>query len=402
MIVVGGTYREVCSYPEWDRIYGSGGRAAVALSGLSPGTALHTYAYKGWAADVRATMAAFGVDAHVIEIEEELVFEYYHPLSKDRVPHPTVAAPDIEISGDVVLSFGMLEGSAAVTAKRVVYDPQSGSSLYDPKTGRLNTAFLASGSRAGELAYVVRDYMLVSPDPAQEPMDVATDIMSEEGATVVVARHAIGGASVYVGDMRPTRIPAYRSDTWFKIGAGDVFCAAFAYYWGELRLDPVAAADLAARSVAYFNDGHRLPIPPAEALQDLPAQPPGTHRGRIFLSGPSGTLSRRWLLDEAYWRLKELGSEVFSPFHEFGDVLGDRAADALAALTDCTALLALADGSDAGTSTLIGHARASGTPVVVLAEAVAAADLAVHVGMRCEIAQDFTSALYRAHLASLR
>ncbi len=393
MIIVGGSYREVCAYPEWDRIYGSGGRAAVAVSGLSPGSVLHTYAYSGWAADVRATMASFGVRAEVVEIAEELVFEYYHPLSKEPVPKASAGLPRIAVSGDVVLSFGMLEGPATVVAGRAVHDPQSDSR---------EAAFSASGSRAGELAYVVRDYMLSAADPSQEAMDAATRIMADEGAAVVVARHAIGGASVYVGDTKPRLVPAYISDTWFKIGSGDVFCAAFAHYWGERRLDPVEAADLASRSVAHFNDGHRLPLPAPHALRDLVPQPDATRGGRVFLSGPAATLPQRWLLDQARWWLTGLGSEVFSPFHEYGERLAVSAGPALAGLRDCTAVLALADGGDPGTSAVIGHARAVGVPVVVLAEAVAATDLAMHAGMSCEIARDFTSALYRAHLAGMR
>lgn len=33
MIVVGGLYRERCISPEWNHLYGSGGRAAAALAG---------------------------------------------------------------------------------------------------------------------------------------------------------------------------------------------------------------------------------------------------------------------------------------------------------------------------------------------------------------------------------
>lgn len=123
MIIVGGSYREVCAYPEWDRIYGSGGRAAVAVSGLAPGSVLHTYAYSGWAADVRATMASFGVRAEVVEIEKELVFEYYHPLSKEPVPKASAGLPRITVSGEVVLSFGMLEGPSTTRSRTVPRRP---------------------------------------------------------------------------------------------------------------------------------------------------------------------------------------------------------------------------------------------------------------------------------------
>ncbi|MGA9671374.1 MAG: hypothetical protein WBQ94_19335 [Terracidiphilus sp.] len=44
MHIVGGFYREICYIPPWNAVFGSGGRAAAAVSRLSPGSVLHTYA----------------------------------------------------------------------------------------------------------------------------------------------------------------------------------------------------------------------------------------------------------------------------------------------------------------------------------------------------------------------
>jgi len=43
MDIAGGLYRERCYIPKWDALFGSGGRAAAAISILSPGGILHTY-----------------------------------------------------------------------------------------------------------------------------------------------------------------------------------------------------------------------------------------------------------------------------------------------------------------------------------------------------------------------
>ena len=58
MKIVGGTYREVCQHPHWDALFGSGLRAAAALSNLSPGTELHTYGPEAWREDITASAAA--------------------------------------------------------------------------------------------------------------------------------------------------------------------------------------------------------------------------------------------------------------------------------------------------------------------------------------------------------
>jgi hypothetical protein len=42
--IVGGVYHERCLWPDWDQVYGSGGRAAAALSGQSGSITLHAYA----------------------------------------------------------------------------------------------------------------------------------------------------------------------------------------------------------------------------------------------------------------------------------------------------------------------------------------------------------------------
>ena len=42
--IIGGTYHEYCSEPHWEEIYGSGFRAAHALSGFGLELHFHTYA----------------------------------------------------------------------------------------------------------------------------------------------------------------------------------------------------------------------------------------------------------------------------------------------------------------------------------------------------------------------
>ena len=43
IVIVGGTYREICRFPEHRNVFGSGGRAAAALSILNPDVTLHTF-----------------------------------------------------------------------------------------------------------------------------------------------------------------------------------------------------------------------------------------------------------------------------------------------------------------------------------------------------------------------
>ena len=395
MNVVGGTYFESCAFPAWAGLFGSGARAAMAVSALSPGTRLSTYAYAESAGDLRATMAAFEVETDIVAIGERLEFEYWHPLRKSWVPEAGRRYADLAVTGDVVLGFGMLEGTARLTAGRAVYDPRSA----DPAS-----SFVRSGSRATEqLAYVVQDADLVRLGPLPDPRDAATGVMAREGATLVVSRHAFGGATVYRGDAPGIPVPAYAARRWFRIGAGDVFCAAFAHYWGERGLDAVGAADLASRCVAWFNDGARLPLPPPDELEGMEAVPGRPASGcRVYLSGPRRTMAQRWLFDEAAAYLDALGFRTETAFADDGPRSPTRANWPPRPRVPHSALLALGDVADLGTNLHVGYAQANGMPVVLLAETASGGDLTMFSGSGCEVTHDLATALYRTCMACLR
>ncbi|MGZ3459902.1 MAG: nucleoside 2-deoxyribosyltransferase, partial [Archangium sp.] len=110
---------------------------------------------------------------------------------------------------------------------------------------------------------------------------------------------------------------------------------------------------------------------------------------------PFFTLGQRWLVDEAWRSLGELGLEVFSPVHDVGAGPADQVAPAdLAALDACDAVFAILDGTDSGTLFEVGYARARGKPVYALAQTVADEDLKMVQGSNCRIFDDFVTALH--------
>lgn len=390
MIIAGGTYLETCLRPEWRRLFGSGLRAACAVSRLSPGTELHSYCFADWADDIRHTAAAFGCVAHVYPIQDPISFSYDYPLSLAQ-RHPSILTPNraIAVQGRTVLRFGFVEGDAIVQAERAVFDPQS----HDPRE-----EFGANGSRANHLAVVLNE----SEAGASDGVVDATALMKRHGAEVIVVKRGPRGATVYEQGRDAVDIPVYRSETVFKIGSGDVFSAAFALYWGERGLDAASAADLASRSVASFVDGHSLPLDDATNHSAVAIRV--VNRGPIYLAGPFFDLAQRWLIEEAFRTLMELGAEVFSPLHEVG--MG-QSADAIAeadlqGLRACSKVLALLDGADPGTIFEVGYARALGIPVVALAERLEAQNLTMITGSGCEVTHDFTTAIYRVMWAGGR
>jgi hypothetical protein len=327
MIVVGGTYGEICRYPDWDQIYGSGLRAAIAVSHVSPATTLHTFAPDAWYADIEATLEGMGLRGKLHRVEQALTFKYLHPfelLDRPILPLDQKLKPMIEASGDVILQFGMIEGDAKVTGRRVVYDPQSSvQGLFD-----------AHGSHADELALIVTKSELLGltgkiqdSTPSMHASDLTQidqivsdavvdlmDMTRHQRQTIVLVKDGLGGLLVYQGD-NPARINSYSAESYFRIGSGDVLAAAFAHAWGEKAMNVKDAADYAARCLSFFVEGPRLPLPTGSALFDRRLSRPRPGHIRILALGDLDLQSL--VLHTQAW-IEHLGGSVS---HEiFGNV----------------------------------------------------------------------------------
>lgn len=390
MIVVGGLYRERCSLPEWDQIFGSGGRGAAALALLAPGVELHAPCPSGFEMNAHIAMAGCGVSFTPSHSEELISFSYFHPLSIpewNEVPR----AKDLKVSGKVVLRYGMLEADAIVSADTAVYDPQSD-----------GAKFRSNGSSAARLATVLNEVDACQLGNSDDPIAGVMALLSDGPDDIVVLKRGLWGAEVFQQGGLKHKIPVYQTENVFKIGSGDIFSAAFAFHWAMEQKKPEEAANLASRAVAHYVNGRTLPLPPLADYVHGPAVVRSA-LGKVYVAGPFFSLSQRWMVDEIARVFQDMGCPFFSPFHEVG--LGDAREVATAdilGLNDCTSVLAILDGGDPGTLFEVGHARSRGMPVICLAEDVHPRDVTMPLGTGCEITQDFCSAIYRAAWASLR
>jgi len=391
VIVVGGLYQERCVVPEWNQLFGSGGRAAVALAALAPDIRLHCFVTDDFKDRAQMTMAACGVELVAGSGPPLLVFSYFHPSSRPSWFDSGRAATTLGVRGDLVLRFGMIEGDAVVTTDTAVYDPQ-----FEPARFRDN------GSTARRVATVLNDEEARALGATEDPVAAAAALLADGPEDVVVLKRGASGALVFTPSAAPEPIPAYRASTIFKIGSGDVFSAAFALHWGREGRPAAEAADLASRAVAHYVACRTLPLPKDAAYLHGPAAPMGD-MGMVYLAGPFFTLGQRWLIEEALRTLRGLGCPVFSPLHEVGCGDAQTVAPAdLAGLDGSTAVLAILDGGDPGTLFEVGHAKSRGIPVIGLAEDVLGRDLTMPLGSGCEIVSDLTTAAYRTAWASMR
>jgi nucleoside 2-deoxyribosyltransferase len=386
--VVGGVYHEQCIWPLWDQIYGSGGRAATALVSHVDKVTLHTYAHPDVETEFQRASKLYGFNLVVAAAPTGISFEYVHCMSTPvvRPPLARIAAQiPINVSAEIVLRFGMLEGSGRVRANWCVYDPQS---AFQPES------FWDNGSSAEHLAIVANRSEIAAMAGDPNPKAAAATLLAR-GAEVVVVKSGPAGAYVYTHGGEEMHVPAYRSDTVWTIGSGDVFAAIFAAQWAVHHARPDTAARLASQAVSHYAETMGLPAVPAQQLLESRRKPASTVSGKVYLASPFFNLGQRWLVDEARRCLTELGLEVFSPVHDVGpgpaQEVGPKDIEALNASDRVFAIL---DGLDAGTIFEVGYARAKGIPVYALAQAVAEEDLKMVVGSDCSVFFDFVTALH--------
>lgn len=407
--VVGGTYVEICQEPRWNELLGSGLRAALALQRLSSEVRLWTYLAPSEEETFYNTIGAIGGafdpdSGPMISVEPRptkstIAFRYVHPLTRPEIRpslHLIPRNPPFTVTGETILRFGMLEGSAVVHGRRVIYDPQA---TYDPEP------FDANGSTADQLAIVANYREAVRLTGRTDVNEIGGALRSRHRAEVAVVKRGALGAMVFTAE-GVEWVPAYRTDRVFPVGSGDVFSAAFAHYWGERSEHAFEASHKASRAAAHYCQTRRLPLPadpdsfpvgaPVDARPDV-AHVNSPSLPRVYLAGPFFTMAERWLVNQAREALHSVGVDVFSPFHDVGlgpaEVVAPRD---LQELHRCQAVLALADRADAGTLYEVGYARAHKIPVVAFVQVEFEEPLKMLRGTACDVLSDFTSAVYHA------
>ena len=385
--IVGGVYAERCVEPHWDDVYGSAGRAAAAIS-AAVRPRLVTYRARELADGLDNLQRVYSLELDGPEVATGVSFDYVHSLAVPRITPRPDAIPrhaTIDVSDDVVLRFGMLEGDAKVRARRAVYDPQS---AFGP------VPFKQNGSVADELALILNRLEARCLTGESDPGKAIARLFEMEDAAVIVLKMGGHGALVATKD-GITRVPAYRSERVFKIGSGDVFSAAFTLYWAVESREPTEAANLASRATSYYCATRALPLPAVSEIDEIGLQPVQPGSGQVYLASPFFNLAERWIVEEARSLLLDMGVPVFSPLHDVGSGPGYEVAPLdLAGIDASQAVLAILNGADVGTVFEVGYAVARKLPVVALAQNMRSEDLKMVEGTACTVVEDLVSAIY--------
>lgn len=398
LAIAGGLYHEYCIEPSWNQWYGSAGRAAASISGRSANLSVHCTLSerdiehgRNLAADFRFTL-----EEHIIPFS--VSFSYLYALGTPNI-YPdlgtiTAARFPFTVKAENVLRYGMLEASPKVTAKNVVYDPQS---TYAPES------FSENDSSAENLAIVLNRSEGRRLTSLEDPAKICEALHAKENANIVVLKDGSNGCFVSKKGQSLHRIPAYPTKNVFKIGSGDIFSANFAYAYLVDGADPVEAAKEACRAVAHYVSYRYLPtprnIPDIESLLLPDLETLGEIRRdkkyHVYLAGPFFDLPQLWLIHEANAQLTSMGLRVFSPYHYVGVGAANVVAPKdVAAIQDSSLLLCCLDGLDSGTIFEIGYARALNIPCLYYTRREPPEPLKMIDGTKCLGFDDFSSALY--------
>ncbi len=396
MIVVGGVYHEICRDPSYSDLFGSGARAAYALSNVHSPPKLHSAVNEEAAAIVRAK----GIALECIERPQPICFMYDTPVSR---PMHDYSGSDnqkvcLNVEADSILTFGMVEARPVVKAVSLVIDPQS------PGLEDLEGHFEWSAER---LAIVGnhREILGLCESPSRPVAEAAEQVRSKYSAEIVIAKCGPLGAFL-VDDSGTSFIEPYPTVEVWPIGSGDVYSALFAWYWAERGEDPLYSAQQASKGTATWCSRGPLQVVTKRGDVVLPKSDVECAWGRdvkIYLAGPFFSYGERWLVDQVRDCLKDLGVEVFSPLHDVGKGEPSKVAPAdLRGLEECSAVLALLDGEDPGTLFEVGYAKAKNIPVVGLTERPESTDFTMLIGTDIPIYSSLAQAAYNAVWAGLR
>lgn len=389
MIVVGGTYDERCSEPTSAELAGSGLRAATFLSNVTDVTFV-TACDEPQSDTLNGISSISGMQLSITTRSGPVGFDYWTPLSAPSIVGRSVTVDSpLAAVGDAVLCFGMIEATASADADFVVVDPQRPRDL---------TPIDRSGFNAKHFALVANSQETRSLAGEDDVPEAAKALLRDLDAEVVVTKRGARGALVTTSESQ-TEVGALPTSRVWPLGSGDVFAAGFGWAWMTQGANPVEAAEVGSRAAAFWCSRRSVGVD-ADYLQTGPDLAIGG-RGCVYLAGPFFSLGERWLTDLVYQSLRTLGDEVFSPFHDVGLGGTDVAEKDIGGLEGASAVLALMDQIDAGTSFEVGWARKKECPVVVYAEKVDPEALKMLEGTGCEIQADLSTAVYRAIWHSL-
>lgn len=397
MIIVGGTYSEICSEPDWNNIYGSGLRAVHVIleNDKEENVEFYTCADKSNKEYLEYYEFTYPKLKNFIQhIPHSPQFYYDHPLKTPIIlPRPDILSKqlvNINVEGENILAYGMIDANIKINGKKVVYDPQS---PVNPQS------FKSTLSSAEKLITIVNIDEARTISGYSDISDIKNYFFNNEECHALIIKMGAKGAYLFQDKISETiHIPVYETKKVWSIGSGDVFAAFFAMNWFK-EVDIIESARLASKATSIYCNSKDLLLLPFLDTFDFPELSiPNIPKGQIYLAAPFFTFGERWVANQARNALKGIGLNVFSPFHDVGHGKAfDVVHKDIEGLNDSEIVFAIVDGLDSGTLFEIGYAIAQNKKIVAFVQNESEESLKMLEGTNCIIEKDFTTAIYKLY-----
>lgn len=327
------------------------------------------------------------------DIDNSILFYYDFPLKSPQI-FPSVLnyinnKPLIETEGDNILVYSLIEADFLVKGEKVVYDPQSGSNPI---------SFVKTGSIAVKLIMVVNETEARELAQSSELDKIVSYFFDIENCFAFVIKMGAKGAILFESKTKSTNIPVYQTNKVWKIGSGDIFSAFFAYNWFNNE-DLVECANIASIETATYCNSMGLSIYDNKKPISFEALTQCQFiTKKVYLAGPFFNLSQKWMINEIWIALINIGLDVFSPYHDVGIGVPDEVVSKdIKGIDECSIMFAVLDGLDSGTLFEVGYAISKGKKVIGFVQSESKASLTMLIGTNCIIENDLTTAIYKTY-----
>lgn len=394
LTIVGGLYIEKNLSKNTEEILGSGGRAAIASSSYGLSTHFHCYATFD---TIKAFKRSFQNLKSFLIINPSITQNYISFTYQCELFDPIISYYEklkpLNIQAPCILRFGMLETTAIVNGDYVIYDPQSTSA---PES------FSKNGSTAKHLAIILNEQeskafigFKISNIEA-----IIKEIFKIENAEIVIIKRGPLGAILYDG-IKIQTIPVFPTKQINKLGSGDIFSAYFSIYWGLLKNNPLEASINASKAASIHCD--RGIYPQHEAILSITSK--GLYAANldkelfVYLASPLFSTSELWLIEKIKGIFESYNINLFSPYHDVGLISNDNyfeiAQADLNSLEKCSAVLAVGNNFDPGTTFEIGYAKAIHKPVFIYISYFDPKDIVMFKGTGCYTSDNLVTIIYQ-------
>lgn len=398
MIIIGGSYTEICLEPKWENIYGSGLRAANLIAEFddSEEITFYTCADNEVSQHLRYYESMYeNLSINITEIPKSPGFHYDHPLKVPHIfPRPDVITEKkakISCTDENILIYGLLESDIEINGNRVVYDPQSPA---NPKP------FSNSGGSTNQLVTIINFSEAKRIAKSDSISEIKNFFLKKENCFALILKMGAQGALIFdtSSDDEVIKVPVFKTKKVWPIGSGDIFSAFFAFQWFN-GSSISESATLASKATAIYCNTKSLTI--SNYLEKFDFEElivDAIPDKQIYLAGPFFTFTERWLVNEVWTIFKGMNLKVFSPFHDVGHGKAEDVVEKdIIGLNESEIVFAILDDLDSGTLFELGYAVAQGKKVIAFVQNESEEALKMLEGTNCIIEKDLTTAIYKTY-----